>query len=196
MVNSPSDSASDSKTFKVAVHIHSAGSHDQIELLPNANNILARIGFDETLTVVILPTNDINNPIYSPNLIDLLGTQNIYINIDDLQLGSNSTLGYGHNSVLDHIAVIVGQGVGQTYNGNGLMLKCGVKKLTQLRIQLFTGENKLAELNNTEWYLSLIFNFQYENEYKAPRYLSDVNNDGQIDIKDIIALYNQQGKPI
>ena len=186
----------DAKTFKVGVHFHAAGSHDQIELLPSANNILARIGFNETQSVVILPINDINNPVISPNLIDLLGTQNLYINIDDLQLGSNSTLGYGHKSVLDHIAVIVPQGTGQTYNGNGLMLKCGVKKITQLRVQLFTGEDKLAELNNTEWYLSLIFNFQYENDFKPARYLTDVNGDGRIDVNDLIALYSQQAKPI
>jgi hypothetical protein len=118
--------------------------------------------------------------------------QNIYINIDDLQVGSNSTLGYGHNNVLDHIAVVVPQGVGQTYNGNGLMLKCNVKKITQLQVQLFTGENLLAELNKTEWYLSLLFNFQYENEYKPAKYLTDVNGDGRVDIQDVIAFYQQQ----
>lgn len=185
----------DSKTFKVGVHVHS-GSHDQIDLLPSANNILARIGFDETQSVIILPVNDITNPVICPNLIDLLGTQNIYINIDDLQLGSNSTLGYGHTSVLDHIAVVVPQGTGQTYNGNGLMLKCGVKKITQLRVQLFTGEDKFAELNKTEWYLSLIFNFQYENEFKPSRYLTDVNGDGRIDIQDLLAMYQQPTKPL
>lgn len=185
----------DSKTFKVSVHPHAAGAHDQIDILPSANNINARIGFSETDITTMTPANNINNPVVSPNLIDLLGTQNLYINIDDLQLGSNSTLGYGHSSVLDHIAVIVPQGTGQTYNGNGLMLKCGIKKITQLRVQLFTGEDRLAELNNTEWYLSLIFNFQYENEFKPARYLTDVNGDGRIDVQDLIALY-QQGKPI
>lgn len=182
-------------TFKVSVH-KANNAHDQIDLMPLANNILARIGFDENSVVTITPANDINNPVVSPNLIDLLGTQNIYISIDDLQLGSISTLGFGHNSVLDHIAVVVPQGTGQTYTGNGLMLKCGVKKITQLQIKLFTGEDKLAELNNAEWYISLIFNFQYENDYKPPRYLTDVNNDGRIDINDLIQLYNQQEKPI
>ena len=180
----------DSKTFKVTITAHQ-GSHTQYEILPNANNILARIGFDENTLISLVPTQSV----VSPNLIDLLGTQNLYINIDDLQLGSISTVGYGHNSVLDHISVVVPGGTGQSYNGNGLMLKCGVKKITQLRVQLYTGENRLAELNNTEWYISLIFNFQYENEYKAPRYLTDMNADGKIDIQDIIASYQlQQGK--
>lgn len=183
----------DPQTFKVKA-IHHSGSTDSIELLPLPNNILARIGFNENETTVIPPGVD---GVTSPNLINLLGTQNLYINIDDLQLGSISTLGFGHNSVLDHIAVIVPQGTGQTFSGNGLMLKCNVKKITQLRVQLFTGEERLAELNNTEWYLSLVFNFQYENEYRPPKYLTDVNGDGKIDIQDFMAIYQQQmQKPI
>lgn len=177
----------DPKTFKVNA-VHHSGNSDAIEILPSANNINARIGFSATQTTDI-PTGV--DGITSPNLIDLLGTQNLYINIDDLQLGSNTTLGYGHNNILDHIAVIVPQGVGQTFTGNGLPLKCGVKKITQLRVQLYTGEGILAELNNTEWYLSMLFNFKYENEFKAPKYLTDVTGDGKIDINDLIALYNQ-----
>jgi hypothetical protein len=177
----------DPKTFRVTITAHQ-GSHTQYEIQPFANNILARIGFDENTLISLVPTQSIT----SPNLIDLLGTQNLYINIDDLQLGSNSTLGFGNNNVLDHIAVIVPQGTGQTYSSNGLALKCGVKKITQMRVQLFTGEGKLAELNNTEWYLSLLFNFKYENEFKAPKYFTDVTGDGKIDINDLIALYNQQ----
>lgn len=180
--------AYDPKTFKVTMTAHNGASHTEYEIQPLANNILARIGFDENTTISLLPTESI----LSPNLIDLLGTQNIYINIDDLQLSSVSTLGFGHKSVLDHVPIIVPQGTGQTHSGNGLMLKCGVKKITQLRVQLFTGEDKLAELNNTEWYMSLLFNFQYENEYRAPRYLTDVNGDGRIDMQDLIALFSQQ----
>lgn len=185
----------DPQTFKVKMH-KANNAHDQIDLMPLANNINARIGFSETEITTITPANDINNPVVSPNLIDLLGTQNLYINIEELQLGSNSAINYGHSNVLEHIAVIVPQGTGQTFTGNGLMLKCGVKKITQLRVQLFTGESRLAELNNTEWYLSLLFNFQYENEFRPARYLTDVNGDGKIDIQDVIALYQQQGKSI
>lgn len=181
----------DPKTFKVTITAHQ-GSHTEYEILPLANNILARIGFDENTTLSLVPTQ----AVISPNLIDLLGTQNLYINIDDLQLGTNSTIGYGHSNILEHIAVVVPQGTGQTYTSQGLMMKCGVKKITQLRVQLFTGEDKLAELNNTEWYLSLLFNFQYENEFKPARYLTDVNGDGKIDVQDIIALYQQQGKAL
>ena len=177
----------DPQTFRVTMTAHNGVSHTEYEILPNANNILARLGFDDKKTITLLPTQSIT----SPNLIDLLGTQNIYINIDDLQLGSNSTLGYGNNNVLDHIAVIVPQGTGQTYTSNGMSLRCGVKKITQMRVQLFTGEGILAELNNTEWYLSLLFNFKYENEFKAPKYFTDVTGDGKIDINDLIALYNQ-----
>jgi hypothetical protein len=176
----------DSKTFRVSVSF--SGAYTQVEILSSANNINARLGFSETTSTTILPAQSVTGS----NLIDLLGMQNIYINIDDLQVGSNSTLGYGNSNVLDHIAVVVPQGVGQTYNGNGLMLKCGVRKITQLRVQLFTGEGILAELNNTEWYLSLLFNFQYENEFKPARYLTDVNGDGRIDLQDVIQLYQQQ----
>lgn len=179
----------DAKTFKVTITAHNGMSHTEYEILPLANNILARIGFDENTVISLLPTQAIT----SPNLIDLLGTQNLYINIDDLQLGSNSAVGYGHNSVLEHIAVVVPQGTGQTFTGNGLMYKCGVRKITQLRVQLYTGENRLAELNNTEWYLSLVFNFQYENEFKPARYLTDVNGDGRIDVQDLIAMYEKGG---
>lgn len=177
----------DPQTFKVKA-VHHTGSTTAIELLPYPNNINARIGFSET-EVTDIPIGV--DGITSPNLIDLLGTQNLYINIDDLQLGSNTTVGYGHSNIIDHIAVVVPQGVGQTYTGNGLPLKCGVKKITQLRVQLFTGEGRLAELNNTEWYLSLLFNFKYENEFKAPKYFTDITGDGKIDINDLIALYNQ-----
>ena len=186
----------DPQTFKVSVHPHSPGAHDQIDMLPGENNILARIGFDETITTSIYPSNSISNPVISPNLIDLLGTQNLYINIDDLQLGSNSAVGYGHSNIIEHVSVVVPQGTGQSYTGNGLMMKCGIKKLTQLRVQLFTGENKLAELNNTEWYMSLLFNFQYENEFKPARYMTDVNGDGRIDVQDLIAMYQTQGKAL
>jgi hypothetical protein len=184
--------AYDTKTFKVTMTAHAGMSHSVYEILPGENNILGRIGFDENITISLLPTESIT----SPNLIDLLGTQNLYINIDDLQVGSNSAVGYGHSNVLEHIAVIVPQGTGQTFTGNGLMMKCGVKKLTQLRVQLFTGENKLAELNNTEWYMSLLFNFQYENEFKPARYMTDVNGDGRIDVQDLIAMYQTQGKAL
>ena len=179
-----------SKTFKV--NISFVGAYTQVELQVKTNNINARLGFSETTPTTILPAQTVT----SPNFIDLLGMQNLYIDIEELQLGSNSTLGYGHNNVLDHIAVVVPQGVGQTYNGNGLMMKCGVRKITQLRVRLFTGEGILAELNNTEWYMSLMFNFQYENEFKPARYLIDVNGDGKIDVQDILALYQQQGKAI
>ena len=75
------------------------------------------------------------------------------------------------------------------------MLKCGVKKITQLRIQLYTGENKLAEMNNSEWYVSLIFNFQYQNEFRPAPYLTDMNGDGKIDINDLMALYSGAMQP-
>jgi len=177
----------DPKTFKVSIRAHQ-GSHTAYEILPLSNNILARIGFDEKTTLSLVPTQTIT----SPNLIDLLGTQNLYINIDDLQLGSNSTVGFGTNSVLDHISVVVPQGTGQSYTGNGAALRCGVKRITQLRVQLYTGEGILAELNRTEWYISLLFQFQYQNDYRAPRYLTDVNGDGKIDIQDIIATLTAQ----
>ena len=185
----------DPKTFRVKIH-RANNAHDQIDIMPNANNINARLGFSETSITTILPANDVNNPVVSPNLIDLLGTQNLYIAIDDLQLGTNGTLGFVNNGVLEHIAIVVPQGVGQTYTGNGLMLKCGVRKITQLRVQLFTGEGILAELNNTEWYMTLIFNFQYENEFKPARYMTDVNGDGKIDLQDLLALYQSQGKTL
>lgn len=180
----------DSKTFRVTIEAHQ-GAHTQYEILPNANNILARIGFEENKLISLVPAQNIT----SPNLIDLLGTQNLYINIDDLQLASNSTLGFGHSNVLEHIAVVVPQGTGQTYTSQGLMMKCGVKKITQLRVQLFTGEDKLAELNNTEWYISLLFNFQYENEFKPARYMTDVNGDGKIDFQDLLTMY-KYGTPV
>lgn len=177
----------DPKTFRTTITAHQ-GSHTQYEIQPFENNILARIGFDQSTLISLVPTQSIT----SPNLIDLLGTQNLYVVIDDLQLGSNGTAGFAQQGTIDHIAIIVPQGVGQTYTGNGLMLKCGVRKLTQMRVQLFTGEGILAELNNTEWYLTLIINFDYEREFKPARYFTDVNGDGRIDVQDMIAMYQQQ----
>lgn len=160
----------DSSTKKITAQNIKPTLNSEVVFLPLTNTILKRLGFSITQNTTIYTSLE------APDLIDLLSTANLYITIEDLNLNSNGCLGYTNTNLLEHIPVNSLSGNSQSFQSLGNYLKCDVKTITQLRVKIYDGENNLVQFENVDWFMTLYINYQYDNQFIAPKYLdTEVN---------------------
>lgn len=131
------------------------------------NNCLKVLGFNEEDTTETTSKT-------SPNLINLGGSQILYIVVNNLNLYSNGYKNSILNNVLESIPISVLAGVSQTYvNQNTTRYKINVDTINRLEILIYDENNNLVDFNNNNWYINLSFIFSYKNQYIPPSYLID-----------------------
>ena len=153
------------------VNITSSGSHT-IHLNNGPNNCYRLLGFVnfDTVTYVTSITSD--------SIINLGGTQLLYISLENVNLSSNSSKQNTNINILESITVDVLIGSSQSFsNTNNSKFKVNENFINSINVRIFDEYGYLVDFNNVDWFLSIGVIFSYENEYIAPQTL-DLNNNG------------------
>lgn len=125
------------------------------------NDCLRLIGFTDTS----LETNDLT----STNLINLSGTQVLYISLPNIHIASNSSAASKNVNILESVNVDVLAGSSKSYyNSSSLKYRIAESNVSRIDVDIFDENGLLVDFNNTDWYMSISFIFSYKNEYRPP----------------------------
>jgi hypothetical protein len=167
----------DSKTMKITI------SNTQNFYLFNATyNMLKILGFPNVKQV------SVSNTITSSNIINLIGSQMLYLSLPNLSLNSygvKNSINRTSKSNVASIPVTSIQGDTQTYTSD-LMHKINDKIITFIEVRIIDENGNEVNFNGVDWFLNVSFIFSYKKEYKKPTYLTDVQAPDNIDTTDNI----------
>jgi len=153
------------------INITSSGSHEFF-LINGVNNCLKVLGFNSAITATYVTT------LISPDLINLSGTQCLYISLENVNLSSNSCKQSQNNNIIENINVDVLIGSSQSYtNTNNSKFRVNENFISYVNVKIYNESGILVDFNNTDYYLSLGLIFAYKMTYQAPQIL-DLNNNG------------------
>jgi hypothetical protein len=122
------------------------------------NNCLHVLGFSDTT----YESDDIS----SINLINLTGIRSMYISLNNIRIQSNSSI----SNILESINVDVLAGSSKSYyNNSNVKYRIDEEYVNYLNVDIYDSETlNLLDFNNTDWFLTLSFNYSYKTDYKAP----------------------------
>lgn len=152
-------------------------SRFKINITSSLYTFVIRSGHNDCLKLLGLSgTTTESNDIISQNLVNLSGTQVLYITLDNLTVASNSSTNSGINNILESINIDVITGNSKSfYNSSTIKYKVVESYIDKLNVNIYDENNILVDFNNTDWYMSISLIFSYKNEYKPPPSL-DINN--------------------
>ena len=167
----------DSKTMKITI------SNSQNFYLYNSTyNMLKILGFTNKVQI------SASNALTSTNIINLIGSQMLYLSLPNLSLNSYGVKNSANKASKSNVAsipVISIQGDTQTYVSD-LMHKINDKIITFIEVRIVDENGNEVNFNGVDWFLNVSFIFSYKKEYRKPTYLTDVqaapdNTDTSID---------------
>jgi hypothetical protein len=130
-------------------------------LRSGVNDCLRLIGFSNSSTE--------SAEIVSANLVNLAGTQVLYISLPNLQIQSNSSTSSRITNILESINVdVLGGSSKSFYNSSNIKYKIVDDYISSIDVAIYDENNDLVDFNNTDWFMSISFIFSYKNEYKPP----------------------------
>lgn len=142
-------------------------------LRSGSNHCLKLLGFSDSTIE--------SSTITSPNLINLAGTQVLYISSGNLYIQSNSSTRATVSNILESINVdVLGGSSKSFYNPSSVKYRITDDFVSYLDINIFDENNDLVDFNNTDWYMSISFIFSYKNDYRPPPVI-DLGNTIMID---------------
>ena len=125
-----------------------------------------------------------SNTLISTNIINLIGSQMLYLSLPNLSLNSygvKNAISKTSKSNVASIPVISIQGDTQTYVSD-LMHKINDKIITFIEVRIVDENGNEVNFNGVDWFLNVSFIFSYKKEYRKPTYLTDISN-FQCDLK-------------
>jgi hypothetical protein len=141
-------------------------------LINGTNNCFRLLGFISYNTTTYV------NTLTSDSVINLSGTQVLYISLENINISSNTCKQSQNTNVIENITVDVLIGSAQSFsNTNNAKFKINENFISSVHIRIYDEYNNLVDFNNTDWFLSLGLIFVYKMEYKPPQML-DLNNNG------------------
>ena len=156
----------DSKTMKITV------SNTQNFYLYNSTyNMLKILGFTNKVQI------STSNTLISTNIINLIGSQMLYLSLPNLSLNSygvKNAINKTSKSNVASIPVVSIQGDTQTYVSD-LMHKINDKIITFIEVRIVDENGNEVNFNGVDWFLNVSFIFSYKKEYRKPTYLTDIN---------------------
>ena len=164
----------DSKTMKITIL-----NSQNFYLYNGSYNILKVLGFSN-----IIQTS-VSNTLISTNIINLIGSQMLYLSLPNLSLNSygvKRSLSNNKSNVAS-IPVTAIQGDTQIYSSD-LVHKINDKTITFLEVRIIDENNNEVNFNGVDWFLNISFIFTYKKDYKKPNYLTDVPDPNAMDIQD------------
>jgi hypothetical protein len=126
------------------------------------NNCLNVLGFSDTT----YESYDIS----SINLINLTGIRSMYISLNNIRIQSNSSTSSTLSNILESINVDVLAGSSKSYyNNSNVKYRIDEEYVNYLNVDIYDSDTlNLLDFNNTDWFMTLSFNYSYKNDYKAP----------------------------
>ena len=140
-------------------------------LYNSSYNILKVLGFSNSVQISTA------NTLVSTNIINLIGSQMLYLSLPNLSLNSYG-IKYSKSVNKSNVAAIpvsAIQGDTQTYSSD-LVHKINDKTITFIEVRLVDENNNEVNFNGVDWFLNINFIFTYKKEFKKPSYLTDVND--------------------
>lgn len=133
----------------------------EFQLFASSNNILQALGFTQNTYY------SSGLSLTSTNLINLTGTQMIYVNMPNLSLNSYGIKnGLNHNTVL---SVPITAIQGDTQNASSVFRhKINDSTVTYIQIQIVDENDYEIDFNGVDWYLNISFIFSYKKQYVPP----------------------------
>jgi hypothetical protein len=155
--------------FKVNIAVSSSR---EIHLMDGANNCYRLLGFVNYNTTTYV-TN-----LISDSIINLGGTQVLYISLENVNLSSNTSKQNANINIIESITVDVLIGSSQSFsNTNNSKFKVNENFINSINVKIYDEYGYLVDFNNVDWFLSIGLIFSYEAQYIAPQML-DLNNNG------------------
>lgn len=143
------------------------------KLYSGPNNILKVIGFSNIVHTSVL------NTVTSNNIINLIGSQMLYLSLPNLSMNSYGVKRSTINNSISNIASIpvsAIQGDTQTFTSD-LHHKINDKVINFIEVRIVDESGSEVNFNGIDWYLTLSLIFTYKKEYKKPTYLTDVQGE-------------------
>lgn len=153
------------------INITSSGGHT-FHLNNGTNNCFRLLGFVDYDTATYVST------LTSDSIINLGGTQVLYISLENVNLSSNTSKQNTNTNIIEAITVDVLIGSSQSFsNTNNSKFKVNENFINSINVRIFDEYGYLVDFNNVDWFLSIGVIFSYEAQYIAPQTL-DLNNNG------------------
>lgn len=137
------------------------------KLYPNSYNILKVIGFSNVIQT------SISNSLQSDQMINLIGSQMLYLSIPNISVNSYSIRNSNNKSVISSVPISAIQGDTQIYSAS-LRHSVNDKIITHLQVRITDEDDNEVNFNGVPWFLNLSFIFSYKKQYVKPTYLSDL----------------------
>jgi len=148
------------------------GGGHTIHLNNGANNCFKVLGF------VNYDTTTYVSSLLSDSIINLSGTQVLYISLDNINISSNGCKSNTVINILESITMNALIGSSQSFsNVNNNKFLVNEYYINSIQVKIYDENNNLVDFNNCDWFLSLEVVFSYMNQYVAPQTL-DLNNNG------------------
>lgn len=153
------------------VNITASGGHT-FYLMNGVNNCFRLLGFVNLSSTTYVTT------LTSDSVINLSGTQVLYISLENVNLSSNSCKQSQNTNVIENITVDALIGSSQSFsNTNNAKFKVNENFISSINVKIYDEYNNLVDFNSTDYFLSLGLIFAYKMEYRPPQML-DLNNNG------------------
>ena len=156
----------DSKTMKITIM-----NSQNFYLYNSTYNMLKILGFTNKVQI------STSNTLISTNIINLIGSQMLYLSLPNLSLNSygvKNAISKTSKSNVASIPVVSIQGDTQTYVSD-LMHKINDKIITFIEVRIVDENGNEVNFNGVDWFLNVSFIFSYKKEYRKPTYLTDIN---------------------
>ena len=160
--NTPFTVSFNETNFKITI------THASLEfiLINNSNNILNVLGFNNNLS-------SLSYTAISDNLINLTGSQMLYVEISNINTNSILTRGdTTSSSIVLATPITSHSGDIQVIHGTHTH-KLKNQTINNLEVRLINEEGLRFNFNNIPWYLNLSINFSYKKNKILPTYLLD-----------------------
>ena len=152
------------------INFTSSGGHT-FYLQHGQNDCLRILGF-------LVVGSTLGNTYTSDSVINLSGTQCLYVSLENVNLSSNGCVSAQNTNIIESINVEVLIGSSQSYsNTNNSKFKVYENFISSINVKIYDEYNNLVDFNGTDYFLSLGLIFVYKMEYRPPTML-DLNNNG------------------
>ena len=143
------------------------------QIYNNDKNINKIIGFDNAII-----NGSAGVPLIAPNMVNLIGTQMLYVAFPNISLTSYSVKSSSSHSVVASIPIVSIQGDTQVYSGN-FRHKVSDAVITKIEILINDEDGNEVSFNNIDWFITLNFVFVYKKDYREPTLLADIQDTSQ-----------------
>jgi hypothetical protein len=139
-------------------------------LIAGSYNCFEILGFDTETTTGYSSSH------VAPYLINLSGIEVLHITIPNINLNSVGVKNQCKYNILDSVHVNVPKGESETYiNYSNLMYKINENSINFLNIVILDQDMNIVNFNNIDWYINILFNFEYIPDLIIPKSLHDIN---------------------